>query len=77
MGTFQLKIGFRMIKINFSPPIAVMVTLTGRFRVIFFIQVRLMDIFMTINASVTNLPETPFVTLFMTGKTGRCQVSTR
>lgn len=76
MGTFQLKIGYRMVKINFTPTVARMATFTTRFLIILLIQVRLMDILMTIHACFAYLPETPLACLFMAGKTGRCQVCT-
>ena len=76
MGTFQFEICFRMIKLNITPIIAAVATLTAFFRVIRFIQVRFMNIIMTIDTFFTNLPETPFGILFMTGETGSSQVCT-
>jgi hypothetical protein len=63
-----------VIKVNFTPFIAAMAALTGSFPVIFFIQEKFMDIIMAIDTADTNLSETPFVILFMTGKTGCGQV---
>ncbi len=65
-----------MIKLNITPIIAAVATLTAFFRVILLIQVRFMDIIMTIDTFFANLPETPFGILFMTGETGSSQVST-
>ena len=64
-----------MIKCNLSPSVAVVAIYTGGFRVVFIIQGRLMDVLMAIDTFSTNLPEAPFVILFMTGETGSCQVS--
>ena len=47
---------------------------TGRFRIIFLIQDRFMDVLMAIVTFYSYLPETPLVILLMTGKTGGCQV---
>jgi hypothetical protein len=74
MGPFQDEIRFRMVKINFTPPVVRVATLTAGFPVIFFIQVRLMDILVTIHAGLADIPETPFVFLLVTGKAGRGQV---
>jgi hypothetical protein len=76
VGTFQFKIGYGMVEFNFTPPVACMATLTACFLVILLIQVRLMDILMTIHACFTNLPETPLVLFLVADKTGRCQVCT-
>ena len=63
-----------MIKGYFTPFVAVMAIHTSRFRVIFLIQDRLMDVLMAIVAFDTYLPEAPCIRFFMTGETGRCQV---
>ena len=54
-----------------------MAALTGGFLVKLLVQVWLMDIIMTIHTRAANFPETPIFILFMTGKTGCCQVCTR
>lgn len=63
-----------MIKGDFAPLIIGMTIYTGRFRIIFFIHCGFMDVLVTIDAILTDLPEGPFATFFMTGKTGCCQV---
>jgi hypothetical protein len=65
-----------MVKINFTPSIAVMAAFTTFLLIKSLVKVRFMDVIMAIDTTDTDLPETPFVTLFMTGKTGGCQVGT-
>jgi len=76
MGTFQLKTGDRMVEIDFTPPVACMAALATFFPVIFFIQVRFMDILMTVHTCHTDLPETPLVPFLVASETWRCQVCT-
>ena len=64
-----------MVKLGFIPPVVAVTARTTCFLVIFIIHVGFVDIRMTIHAGGTNFPEVPAVALFMTGKTGCCQVS--
>jgi hypothetical protein len=77
MGAFQYVSCFRMIKGHFAPPVAVMTIHTFRFRIIFGIEDRLMDILMAIVTLDPYIPEAPLIILFMTCETGRCQVRAR
>ena len=63
-----------MIKTNFTPSITAMATLTVSFRVIFFIKIGFMDVFVAVDTLQSDVPETPFILFFMTGKTGRRKV---
>ena len=75
MDSFQPETCFGMIKkIDFTPTVVRVTTLTAGFPVIFFIQVRLVDILVTIHAGLADLPEAPLVLLLVTGKTGCGQV---
>ena len=47
-------------------------TVTGR--IILFVEIAFMDIFMTIGAADADLPEIPFLSLLVTGKAGCRQV---
>lgn len=48
----------------------------GGVRIVFNIHEGLMNVLMAFGTFQTYLPEAPSVILFMTGKTGCCQVST-
>jgi hypothetical protein len=74
MGAFQLKIGYRMVEINFTPVVTCMAAFTTFFLVKFFIQESFMDILMTIHTCHTDLPETPLVLFLVAGETRCCQV---
>jgi hypothetical protein len=76
MSAFQGVSCFRMIKGYFTPFFTIVTTHTIWFRIIFGIEDQLMDVLMAVVTSYPYLPETPSVFLFMTDKTGGCQVST-
>jgi hypothetical protein len=65
-----------MIKGYFVPFVAVMAGYTTRFRIIFVIEDRLMNVFVAIVAGDTYLPEAPSVILLMATETGCRQVCT-
>jgi hypothetical protein len=65
-----------MIKGYFAPFVAAVAIYTARFRIVFVLQDRLMNVFMTIVAGDSYLPEAPSVIFLMTTETGSCQVRT-
>ena len=77
VDSFKGKIRFRVIELYFIPPVWAMAACTTFFTIIFIIHVRFMDVRMTIGTAGANFSEVPAIALFMTGKTGCCQVSAR
>lgn len=74
MGTRKCKPGLGMVKGYVVPLGRVMAGSTILFRIIFLINKALVDVFMAIGATDTDLPETPFLLFLVTGKTRGCKV---
>ena len=75
MGSFKDVTCPGMIKCYFVPTIHAVAAYTARFRIIFLLQNRFVDILMAIPTVYSYLPETPPIILLVTGKAGGCQVS--
>jgi hypothetical protein len=65
-----------MIKIYFTPSGGVVAGCTASVRIKLCVEITFVDIFMTIVTAEPDFPEAPFLSLFMTGKAGGCQVCT-
>ena len=76
MSTCQFKIRQTVVKPVCLPPGYIMTSLTGLIGIIFFIDISHMNVFMAINASFTDIPETPPCRLLMTRKTRGGQMGT-
>lgn len=76
MSTLQFIFRFIVVKTDITPTRFGMAAFTGFLRVIFFVDVRLMNIFMAIYTTVSDICEFPALLriFFMTGKTRCCQV---
>ena len=54
-----------------------MTRIAGSFRIVFFIQIWLMGVLMTIDTFYSYLSEAPFIILFMTGETRSSKMRSR
>lgn len=70
----QFEPGTFMIKANLAPAAFFVATFTTGLWIKLLIQVGLMNVFMTIDATTANIPEVPFYRSLMAGKAGRGQV---
>lgn len=71
MGPLQFKPGLRMIEPDLFPPAFGMAALTGRFGIIFLVEIRLMDVLVAVHAAQADIPETPPFLFLMADKAGR------
>lgn len=70
MGPQQFELRPGMIKFNVTPAALAVAAFTACLGVVFFIEVRLVDVFMAVDAAHADVPETPLFLLFMADKTG-------
>jgi len=70
MGTLELKLCFRMIEPDLGPPAFGMAAFTSSFGIIFLIEIRLMDVLVTVHATHTDVPEIPPFLFLVADKTG-------
>jgi hypothetical protein len=71
MGTFKGEFGPGMVKSDVVPPAFAMAALAGGLRIVFFIEIGFVDVFMAIDAAHADVPETPSFLLLVADKTRR------
>jgi hypothetical protein len=74
MGTLKREVRFLMVEIYRTPPVLSVTAFATIIRVVFLTDESLMDVLMTVNASLADIPETPGSIcfdgrFFMAGKT--------
>lgn len=74
MNPLQFKPCQPVVEVVFLPTICHMAIPAGLGRIILCIDIPFMDILMAIHATLSYIPESPFIILLMAGKTGRGQM---